>query len=137
MKNVKKSINVPIIIDNLLPHVDELHYPTIIAMKDTILKLSKEQWRKRKTKLFFKYLQDNEIDFLDEEKVIISLLKHRLTSEDLKEFKHQMVPHSSEDSGFAFLCRALDITDIEILIHSNHIERTTDDMDFSDFIREY
>lgn len=135
---ISKSINIPIIIDNIIPNIDELHYPTIIGMKDIILKLSREQWRKRKTRLFFKYLENNNVNFLDTEKVIISLLRHRLTSEDLEEFKQKMIPHSSEDDGFTFLCKALDFTDIEILIDSNLIERTTDDVDFSDFIeREY
>tara|TARA_Y100000004_G_C8762095_1_gene346981 strand:- start:23 stop:454 length:432 start_codon:yes stop_codon:yes gene_type:complete len=143
MKHIKKSVNVPIIIDNLVPNVDELHYPTVIGMKDIILGLAKEQWRNRKSRLFFRYLQKNNIDFLETEKIVISLLKHRLTSEDLSAIKAKLGERSPVgddfiEDGFVFLCKALDYTDIEILINSNVIEKTTDDVDFSDFIeREY
>lgn len=139
---IKESINNPILVDSLLPNVGDLHHSTVIGMKDIILNMAEDTWRKRRGKNFFKYLKDNDISFLDTQSVVIALLKNRLTSKDLEYVWQQILSKNPEekevDDGFEFLCKALDFTDVRVLIESGVMDLTTDDVDFSCFIeREY
>lgn len=135
--SIKSSVNRPIMLEEIVKNLD-LEMSTLVGMKDILLDLSNKIWRKERCKKFFKGMMSNNINFTDTEDIILTMLQHRVTAEDLHYISSgdDEKSHPTADRGYEFLSRSLDMTDINMLLDSEVIEKTSDDVDFYYFVSQ-